>query len=31
MMNWDEVIAEGYVILNPDCKAAQSNRREGDS
>ena len=31
MMNWDEVIAEGYVILNTDCKAAQSNRREGSS
>ncbi len=26
MMNWDEIIAEGYCILNPDCKAAQINR-----
>lgn len=23
MMNWEEVIAEGYCIMNPDCKAAQ--------
>ncbi len=23
MMDWDEVTAEGYVILNPDCKAAR--------
>ncbi len=23
MMNWDEVITEGYCILNPDCKAAK--------
>ncbi|MFS0576942.1 heptaprenylglyceryl phosphate synthase [Sporosarcina sp. 179-K 3D1 HS] len=23
MMNWDEIITEGYCILNPDCKAAQ--------
>jgi putative glycerol-1-phosphate prenyltransferase len=23
MMNWDEVVAEGYCILNPDCKAAK--------
>ena len=23
MMNWDEIIAEGYCILNPDCKAAK--------
>ncbi|KKI91400.1 heptaprenylglyceryl phosphate synthase [Bacillus sp. SA1-12] len=22
IMNWDEVIVEGYCILNPDCKAA---------
>lgn len=22
LMNWDELVAEGYVILNPDCKAA---------
>ena len=23
MMNWDEIVTEGYCILNPDCKAAQ--------
>ena len=23
MMNWDELITEGYCIMNPDCKAAQ--------
>ena len=23
MMNWDEIILEGYCILNPDCKAAK--------
>lgn len=23
MMNWDEIIPEGYCILNPDCKAAK--------
>ncbi|MDN4608294.1 heptaprenylglyceryl phosphate synthase [Sporosarcina highlanderae] len=23
MMNWDEIIAEGYCILNTDCKAAK--------
>lgn len=23
MMNWDEIIPEGYCIMNPDCKAAQ--------
>ncbi|TFD98122.1 heptaprenylglyceryl phosphate synthase [Jeotgalibacillus salarius] len=22
LMNWDEILAEGYCILNPDCKAA---------
>ncbi|WP_144511948.1 heptaprenylglyceryl phosphate synthase [Bacillus sp. FJAT-22090] len=22
LMNWDEIIPEGYCILNPDCKAA---------
>lgn len=22
LMNWDEIITEGYCILNPDCKAA---------
>ena len=23
MMNWDEIFAEGYCIMNPDCKAAR--------
>ncbi|SEN40919.1 putative glycerol-1-phosphate prenyltransferase [Paenisporosarcina quisquiliarum] len=23
VMNWDEIIPEGYCILNPDCKAAK--------
>ena len=23
MMNWDEIVTEGYCILNPDCKAAK--------
>ncbi|MDS9473145.1 heptaprenylglyceryl phosphate synthase [Sporosarcina pasteurii] len=23
MMNWEEIIVEGYCILNPDCKAAK--------
>lgn len=23
LMDWDELVAEGYVILNPDCKAAR--------
>lgn len=23
MMNWEEIVAEGYCILNPDCKAAK--------
>ena len=23
VMNWDEMIPEGYCILNPDCKAAK--------
>ena len=23
MMNWDEIIAQGYCILNPECKAAK--------
>ncbi|WP_223702101.1 heptaprenylglyceryl phosphate synthase [Sutcliffiella deserti] len=23
IMNWDEIVAEGYCILNPDCKAAR--------
>lgn len=24
MMNWEEIIVEGYCILNPDCKAAKA-------
>lgn len=23
MMNWEEIVVEGYCILNPDCKAAK--------
>ncbi len=23
MLNWDEIVMEGYCILNPDCKAAE--------
>lgn len=23
MMNWDEIITEGYCIMNPECKAAE--------
>ena len=23
MMNWNEILTEGYCIMNPDCKAAQ--------
>lgn len=23
IMNWDEIIAEGYCVLNPDCKVAE--------
>ena len=23
LMNWEEIIPEGYIILNPDCKAAK--------
>jgi putative glycerol-1-phosphate prenyltransferase len=23
MMDWDEILAEGYCIMNPDCKAAE--------
>lgn len=23
MINWDEIVTEGYCILNPDCKAAK--------
>ena len=22
MLNWDEIVTEGYCIMNPDCKAA---------
>lgn len=23
VMNWDEIVAEGYCVLNPDCKVAE--------
>ena len=26
MMNWDEIMMEGYCILNPDSKAYQENK-----
>jgi putative glycerol-1-phosphate prenyltransferase len=30
IMNWDEIITEGYCIVNPDCKAAErSNAQAG--
>ena len=25
-MAWKEVLPEGYIILNPDCAAAEANR-----
>ncbi|NNU85019.1 heptaprenylglyceryl phosphate synthase [Geobacillus sp. BMUD] len=28
MMNWDEIAAEGYCILNPECKAAKLTRAD---
>ncbi|WP_227396848.1 heptaprenylglyceryl phosphate synthase [Jeotgalibacillus aurantiacus] len=28
LMNWEELLAEGYVILNPDCKAARLTNAE---
>lgn len=30
IMNWDEIVAEGYCILNPDCKAAQLTEAQTD-
>lgn len=29
-MNWDEIIAEGYCVLNPDCKVAQLTEAKTD-
>ena len=32
VMNWDEIIPEGYCILNPDCKAAKlTNAKQPES
>jgi putative glycerol-1-phosphate prenyltransferase len=28
IMNWDEIITEGYCIVNPDCKAAERSRAD---
>ncbi|MED3662480.1 heptaprenylglyceryl phosphate synthase [Ureibacillus sp. FSL K6-8385] len=30
IMVWDELIAEGYCILNPDCKAAKATEADAD-
>ncbi|MBQ0140603.1 MAG: heptaprenylglyceryl phosphate synthase [Kurthia sp.] len=30
-MDWDELVAEGYVILNPDCKAAKLTSAKANS
>lgn len=30
IMNWDEIIAEGYCILNPECKAAKLTEAKTD-
>ncbi|GEK31379.1 heptaprenylglyceryl phosphate synthase [Kurthia zopfii] len=29
-MHWDELVAEGYIILNPDCKAAKLTAAQAD-
>lgn len=30
LMNWEEILAEGYCIVNPDCKAAQLTNANTD-
>ncbi|WP_078382285.1 heptaprenylglyceryl phosphate synthase [Sutcliffiella halmapala] len=30
IMSWEEIVAEGYCILNPDCKAAQLTEAKTD-
>lgn len=30
IMNWDEIVVEGYCILNPDCKAAKLSEAATD-
>ncbi|KIL48165.1 heptaprenylglyceryl phosphate synthase [Jeotgalibacillus soli] len=30
LMNWDEIMAEGYCIVNPDCKAASLTNANTD-
>ncbi|MCA1056157.1 heptaprenylglyceryl phosphate synthase [Rossellomorea aquimaris] len=30
IMNWDEILVEGYCILNPDCKAAKVTEANAD-
>lgn len=30
IMNWDEIVVEGYCILNPDCKAAKLTEANTD-
>ncbi|PLT33304.1 heptaprenylglyceryl phosphate synthase [Bacillus sp. V5-8f] len=30
IMNWDEIVVEGYCILNPDCKAARLTKANLD-
>lgn len=30
IMHWDEIVAEGYCVLNPDCKVAQATNANTD-
>jgi putative glycerol-1-phosphate prenyltransferase len=30
IMNWDEIITEGYCIVNPDCTAAERSKADTD-